>query len=55
MTYATKRGRPRQITDEQYQKIIEWKRLKDLAKEIGIPLRTAHMIREGYIFKKASP
>jgi hypothetical protein len=52
---ATKRGRPRQVTDEQYRKIAEWKRLKDLAKDIGVPLRTAYMIRDGYTFKKVSP
>ncbi len=52
---VTKRGRPRQITDEQYRRIREWKPLKQLAKEIGVPLPTAEKIRSGYQYRQVSP
>jgi transposase len=51
---VTKRGRPREITDEQYRQIVEWKRLKDLAAELGVPKKTAERIRAGYQYKQVS-
>lgn len=45
---VTKRGRPRKISDEAYRRIVEWKRLTDLCKELGVPKRAAERIRTKY-------
>lgn len=42
---VTKRGRQRRISDEAYRRIIEWKRLSDLCKELDVPTKTAERIR----------
>jgi hypothetical protein len=52
---VTKRGRPRKVTDEQYRRIREWKPLKELARDLGVPLHTAEAIRCGYRYKQVSP
>lgn len=52
---VTKRGRPIPITDEQVRRIREWKRLKQLADEMGLPMKTVHRIRSGYRYRKVSP
>lgn len=49
---VTKCGRPTHITDEQYRRIVEWKKLKDLAEELGLSPETADMIRQGYRYKQ---
>lgn len=44
---VTKRSR-RKISDEAYRRIVEWKRLKDLCKELDVPKKTAERIRTKY-------
>ena len=48
-------GAPRKLTDEQVQRLIEWKPLWQVAKECGVTSQTARRIRSGYRHKKASP
>lgn len=48
-------GRKRTLTDEQVKQIREWKPLRLLARDWGVPERTVRMVREGYQFKKSSP
>lgn len=49
-------GGPRRVTDEQVRRILEWKPLKELAKELGISYSHAVKIRNGkYRHKKRSP
>lgn len=45
---ATKRGRPRRIPDEAYRRIIEWRRLSELCKELGVSRKHAERIRTKY-------
>lgn len=52
---VTKRGRPRKITDEQYNRIREWKPLIRLAREFGVSESTARAIRRGYRYRQVSP
>lgn len=40
-----KRGRPSKLTDEQYHRIVEWKRLSELCRDLGVPKKTAERIR----------
>lgn len=51
---VTKRGRPLSVTDEQVRRIREWKSLKKLAQELGVPLRTVERIRSGYRYRVVS-
>lgn len=44
----TKRSRPRSVSDEAYRRIVEWKRLSDLCRELGVPKKTAERIRTKY-------
>jgi len=52
---VTKRNRPTNITDEQYRRVVEWKPLKRLVKELGMNLKAAERIRTGYHYKQVSP
>lgn len=52
---VTKRGRPRNISDEAYRRILEWKRLSDLAAELGVPRKTVERIRTRYKYRQVSP
>ena len=45
---AQKRGRPRRYPDEACQRIVEWKKLKDLCRELGVPLKSAERLRTKY-------
>jgi len=49
---VTKRGRPCNISDEAYQRIAQWKPLKQLASELGVPLKAAERIRTGYYYRQ---
>lgn len=51
---VTKCNRPVPITDEQYRKIREWKKLKELAKDLGISPEVADKIRQGIRYKQVS-
>lgn len=54
MRYSTVGG-PRRITDEQVRRILEWKPLYQLAKEIGVSYSRASKIRNGFQHKHKSP
>lgn len=43
-------GRPRKFTDEQINRVRQWKSLKETAEEIGLTLEQATYIR-GYSYK----
>lgn len=45
---VTKRRRHRRVSDEACRRIIEWKRLTDLCKELGVPKKAAERIRTKY-------
>lgn len=47
-------SRPRRITAEQLRVLRQWKPFKQVAKELGIPPRTASWARN-YHFKQPSP
>lgn len=49
---VTKRGRQSNISDEAYRRIAQWKPLKQLATELGVPLKAAERIRTGYYYKQ---
>jgi hypothetical protein len=44
---GTKRSR-RKISDEAYRRIVEWKRLSELCRDLGVPKKTAERIRTKY-------
>lgn len=54
MRYSKPR-RPRRTTDDQIRRLLEWKPLKDLARELGISESWARAIRAGHVFKVPSP
>jgi hypothetical protein len=45
---VTKPGRQRRISDEACRRIVEWKRLSELCKELDVPRKTAERIRTKY-------
>lgn len=48
-------GRKRRTSAEAERKIREWKPLKELAREVGMPLSSVRLIRGGYQFKQEAP
>lgn len=54
MKYSTVGG-PRKVTDEQVRRILEWKPLYQLAKELGLSYSHTVKIRNGFRHKKAPP
>jgi hypothetical protein len=48
-------GGPRRVTDEQVRRILAWKPLIQLAKELGISYSHTVKIRNGFRHKQKSP
>jgi hypothetical protein len=44
----TKRRLHRNVSDEACRRIIEWKRLSELCRDLGVPKKTAERIRTKY-------
>jgi hypothetical protein len=50
------RGRPRKVTDEDLKRLLEWRPLSEIARELGISPKTAYHIRGGrFVPKRPSP
>jgi hypothetical protein len=56
MNASRRAGRPRKVTDEAVKRLLEWKPLTEVARELGISAKMAYVIRGGrYSFKQPSP